>query len=145
MARTWRAEPVKGRNDGPVTSWRLVAGRAEGRVRLGLGSVSRDEAERCAVAMNEEERETEGTPLYDRLLRMAATVRQEELVAVLLDSDRGLKPGAPSPATLTVFEYFDAWFWPARSDPGHRFGVAASTGWWDDFWSSQQADDRAVA
>jgi integrase len=127
MARTWRVEAVRGRNSGPITSWRLLAGRAETRIRLNLGSVSRDEAERCAVAMNEEEQRYEGTPMYDRFLRSPAIDTPEKLVGALLDPDRHLKAGAPPPSRLTVSEYFDEHFWPARSDPSGRFGVAPAT------------------
>jgi integrase len=109
--RTWRTDKVESKGG---ASWRLVSGRNETRVRLGLGQVSEAQAALAARAMNELEAAGDG----DRFLQLW-NKDQAAGRMVLLGADlRALRELLPAPAVdhaaMTVSEYFDRVYWPVR-------------------------------
>lgn len=149
--RTWRAEPVKGRLASgavSITSWRLVAGRAGDRIRLNLGksdTVDAILAERCADAMNTEEKDTVGTRMYDRIVRYAKEHPSEQLLRVILNPEADLL-GEPTVdhGAMTVSEYFDEVFWPVRKESGTDIGVARSTAAAEEGYWRNKAAGRGI-
>ena len=132
--RKWRLEPVKSAGG---TSYRLVAGRDQDRVRVNLGRIPLDVAERCLEGMQAEERATYGTPRYDRVLRLSAEKTEirvpgdggEEAPHMIVGGGTAavvsyLSGTIPDDAfaltpedygSMTFAEYWKKVFWPART------------------------------
>ena len=143
--RKWRADPVRNRKK-QITSWRLVAGRGRERVWFNVGPMDKELAARCADAMNAEERETEGTPEYDRALRLAKEHPPERIAQMLLDEEAGLfEPPKPDYSRMLVSDYFDTMFWPERSDPDNsEFGIALSSSKAEAGYWRNKAEGRGI-
>jgi integrase len=148
--RTWRKEPIKAARSGKITSYRLVSGRGNERIRLNLGPVTEAQATICEMNMNIEEKETFGTAAYDRVFQLAE--RQEVMipnadpgeshlittgglhavVRVLL-GDVAIKdlsdffgPGSTDYGKMFVSDYWEKHYWPARTNPESVCGISAS-------------------
>jgi site-specific recombinase XerD len=122
--RTWRLESVKSAGG---ESWRLTTGRNETRVRLGLGQVSAPAAAGALRAMEDLEAAGDGD-------RFMALWREDPDAgrAVLLAADATARNALlPAPridyGAMTVSEYFDAVYWPARTGGDRDFAIAERT------------------
>jgi integrase len=121
--RTWRKEAVK--SAGGV-SWRLITGRADERVRVNLGRVDEAAADRALAGL--QRLENEGAA--PRVLALLDAEPERARLFLLEGDPAEVELLAPAPidyGAMTVAEYFDAVYWPARIDPKSPIGVAAST------------------
>jgi integrase len=120
VPRTWRKEP---RENG---TWRLISGRAEARVRVSLGVMTEGDATRALETMQALEHSGDAHRVMARLQADPEFAR-----AFLLAGDPGVFELLPKPeedyGALTVAEYFERYYWPARKDQTSPIGVAEST------------------
>lgn len=145
--RTWRLEAIRSARTDEITSYRLIAGRGDDRQRVPLGNLTAAQAEECLASMIAEEKATFGTKLYDRLLRLSAEMEAKILASPIPD-ELGIgrllvgksavvrllmaDPGALEIASMvpknyldmTVSEYFEQVYWPARIDPKSIVGIS---------------------
>lgn len=124
MAGTWRKEPRKLASG---TTWRLVRGREEGRVRLNLGHINEAEAERAREAIQklEDAGNVQGV--------LALHARDEAAAVLYLVGDPTAAALMPEVArdygAMPLREYFEAIYSPWRSETKHR-GWRSESGHW---------------